>query len=171
MKKKISFESDSYFGIDPSEMKPGDVITHDQLQELFIKNPRKSNRLEFFVLQLKQDIIAACANAGRPVAVRQKRGDMHIIQGNEMSEYCGDSVEMSIKRAARYTAMINQVVVDEMTPEEKKDHDRRAFVATEQISAIAKARNKLKLSAGSINAVLSNRSAIELPDMEPTGAK
>lgn len=158
-----------YLGLDILELKPGDVITSEQLHRLYTDNTNKTNDVPFwsFCLRLKVDIENTLFWAGHPVAVRQKRMDMHIIQHAEMSEYCYNLAEKYLAQVVRKTALMKLVDVGPMTDEERKVHARRAFIMDEVLSSLIEKRNRLGLSSGEIMALAQLKEGnVPLPDMD-----
>lgn len=161
-----------YVDFDPFAPKIGDVITKDELENLYQKNTAKASGYAFFVLRLKEDIEAAARKSGAPVATRIKRGDLHIIQGAEMSEYCAGRTDAAYKRAAGYTRKLSDVDENLLTKDETKLHDRRIFCAQEQLCAVAAARNRLRLGNGKIETMkqLKGKSESSVPKSNGGGA-
>lgn len=142
-----------YIGIDITELKSGDVITENKLRDLYRFNTDKDKRIKSdlywsFCLNLKNNIERFHFNNGTPVVVRQKKGDFHVIQGNEMSEYCYERGEAGLKSLAKYSILMNLVDDSKMTNKDRKDHERRTVVMNEQLKSVLDSRNKLGLSNG-----------------------
>ena len=155
-----------YIGIDLSTLGPGSKITEETLHDLHKKNT-VNDKSEFwtFCLRLKKDIENTLMNAGKPCAVRQKRGDMHVIQHQEMSEYTSKEIDKSLTRAARYDVLLNCVDMEPMTEEQKAVHVRKCYAANQQIDSLVNVRNKIGLTSGSLIAYAQLRKASELPEM------
>ena len=160
-------EEPKYAGIEISKLKAGDVITADSLQELHGENTEPGVESQFwsFVLKLKSDILNYHFKNGTPVAVTQKRGDLHIIQSNEMSEYCVAVHDSSLRRMAKYNVLMNYVDTSEMTADDIRKHERRSYVMSEQMGAVLKARSRLGLTSG---VMLSNAQIVRSNDDLPS---
>jgi hypothetical protein len=153
-----------YHGINIAELKPGDIITAEELVRLYELNvPIGSNHVRkqpmfAFLLCLKNDIEATLYDLGKFARCVQRRNDFHLIQSAAASEYGKEQFERAIGKAIKESVLINLVDTSEMSDDDKIRHIRVCHVMSEHVSAVNNIRDKLGMITGGKNAYAQLRS-------------
>ena len=144
-----------YHGIEISKLKPGDVISEEELHSIYEKNvPLEADHTRktpffAFVLEFRYRVEKTLFELGKFARVVQRDGGITLIQNDDMSVYTQKQIEKAIRKVMRETAMFRLTNTDKMTPEQLVKHKRNMCDAEEQVGAIFTTRNRLGLITGS----------------------
>ena len=147
-----------YYGIKISELKPGDIVTSEDLENLYEKNvPIGDNKKRIkpiwaFILTLKRDIESTLFDLGRYARCVQRRNDLHVIQGASLSDYTANQAEKGIGKLLKEATIMNLVDMADMDGDQINRHNRAVFVLSNQCGALEDINNKIAMTTGSVTA-------------------
>lgn len=122
-------------------LNPGDVLTVEQL-ELFTGYKKGSDAYRYSVLALKSRIIKERDEIGRPIEIKQVRGELKICNAAEQLRLSENRSREAGRKFKRAYEILGKVKVDELDESQLKKFDSALLNTGAKIAAIS--RNSIK---------------------------
>jgi hypothetical protein len=135
------------FPIDYESLNKGDVIAADRLERI-VELPRTDAGYSLKVQMVKERIEREMEAIGRPVVLAIDQGNLKVLTDSEAAIYVDQKFQEYRRRMFRQHVRGESAIdVSKLSPDERQQHERAAYVRSKEIQALARTRREVRLES------------------------
>ena len=125
------------FPLDIEALKPGDVITVAQLQDI-TQTRHGTDRYQFAIRALASRIEKERKAMGHPIVIRQRKGALEVCDASMQLRYGKRRYEETARKGRRTMTVLVTTSVSELSDEDAKEYERLALNAAARLVAFSR---------------------------------
>jgi hypothetical protein len=125
------------YPVDPTTLKKGDYLTPDFCETRVKCRDRNHKKYDLQLQSLKEWIERARDFIGAPVVLRCEKGGIRVLDDTGAATYTSQQFDLALRRAGRAHRRSLHVDVGNLTPDDRRTHERSIEIHARQLQAIA----------------------------------